>query len=169
MLLSEEDATSAVEHLARAVRMVIPAAVGVGVSLLDEQGKRLTRAATDEVVGTADDLQYDLGEGPCLTAWSTQTVQRLDDTRGDPRWPDWAWAAAELGVRSAVSVPLAYHGSSLGAMKVYATVPAAFTDQDADVLGLMAEAAATLLGAVSRRISRAGSASRSDRRWRAAR
>ena len=61
MLLSEQDATTAVHQLARAARQMFPAATGAGVSLLDEDGTRITTAATDPAVEAADAAQYELG------------------------------------------------------------------------------------------------------------
>ncbi len=46
-----------------------------------------------------------------------------------------------------LSTPLTHHGHTLGALKVYATTPSAFGETEERLLGLFAEAAATLLGA----------------------
>lgn len=46
-----------------------------------------------------------------------------------------------------LSVPLVYRGRELGALKVYATAPGAFGDAEERLLGLFADAVATLLGA----------------------
>jgi GAF domain-containing protein len=147
MLLPVQDATTAVHQLALAAQQVIGSATGAGVSLLDEHGTRTSTASTDTVVGAADAAQYELGVGPCLSAWATQEPQRIQDTTTDPRWAAWQAAAAAAGIRSALSVPLVYRGRALGAMKVYAASPAAFGDPEQRLLGLLADAAATLLGA----------------------
>lgn len=147
MLLSEQDATTAVHQLARAAHQMLPSAAGAGASLLDEDGTRVTTAATDAVVEAADALQYELRQGPCLSAWATREPQRVDDTAVDPRWARWQAHAAEAGIRSVLSVPLAYRGDGQGALKVYATTPGAFGDAEERLLILLAEAAATLLGA----------------------
>jgi GAF domain-containing protein len=75
------------------------------------------------------------------------SVQRVEDTLTETRWPGWAAAAAATGVRSVLSVPLLYRGREIGATKVYAAEPHAFTDHEEHLLGLLAVAAATLLGA----------------------
>lgn len=54
MLLSVQDATTAVHQLARAAHQTIPAAAGAGVSLLDEDGRRVSTASTDALVEAAD-------------------------------------------------------------------------------------------------------------------
>ena len=148
MFPSEEDATTAVQQVARAAHQHVPSATGAGVSLFDGAGTRVTTASTDTTVQAADDLQYRLGEGPCLSAWATTELQRIDDTAEDPRWARWQAAAAASGIRSALSTPLVHRGRCLGALKVYARAPGAFTAEEEKMLGLLADAAATLLGSV---------------------
>lgn len=147
MLLSQESAQAAAAQLARAARDLIDTAAGAGVSLIDEAGARTTTAATDTVVETADAAQYDLGQGPCLSAWATESVQRLADTATDTRWPDWSRDAADAGIASVLSAPVHYRDNCLGAMKIYATTAHAFGAREEHQLVLLASAAGTLLGA----------------------
>jgi len=85
LLLSRETVESALELIVASAAEAIPASAGAGVSLIDEEGGRTTAAASDEVVREADDLQYELGEGPCLSAWSRRAVVRVDDLSADGR------------------------------------------------------------------------------------
>ncbi|WP_053004795.1 GAF and ANTAR domain-containing protein [Kocuria sp. SM24M-10] len=148
MLLSEDGAAGAARRLAEAACVLVDDATGAGVSLLDEAGRRRTTGSTGGSVDAADALQYELGEGPCLSAWATGAAQRVEDTTEDRRWPAWSAAAAGEGIRSVLSVPLVRqeHEHALGAMKVYAAAPHAFSAREEQVLGLLAGAAATLLG-----------------------
>ena len=73
MLLSQEHAAAAVHQLAQVARALIPVAAGAGVSLLDDQGTRTSAEPTGHLMEAADALQYDLGNGPCLSAWATAT------------------------------------------------------------------------------------------------
>ncbi|MFF0991420.1 GAF and ANTAR domain-containing protein [Kocuria nitroreducens] len=151
MLLSQERATAAVHQLAQVAKDLIPSAAGAGVSLIDANGTRTSAGATDGLVESVDALQYGLREGPCLTAWATETPQRINDTTDDDRWPEWTAAAVRSGIRSMISVPLMFQDRCLGAMKVYATVGDAFTVHEEQQLGLLAAAAATLLGSAQTR------------------
>ncbi len=119
----------------------IPAAAGAGIGLLHPAGGRATHAATAPLVSAADELQYRLDEGPCLSAWRAGEVVRVPDVRSDRRWPHWAAAAADLGVGAALSVPLEDGGGSL---HVYAATPGAFDDRDELLLRLLAHAATAL-------------------------
>lgn len=168
MLLSQPDAAAAVEQLARVAHGLVSSAAGAGTSVLDAEGRRTSTGATNRVVAAADALQYEIGEGLCLSAWASSSVQRVDDTATEDRWATWCAAVQGLGVRSVLIVPLVYKDRTIGAMKVYATTAGRFDSQDEHRLLLLAGAAATLLGAaqsadVPRRLSAGLQAALSDR------
>ncbi|MFE7631677.1 GAF and ANTAR domain-containing protein [Kocuria sp. NPDC057446] len=146
MLLSRQNATAAVDQLAQVARAVIGTAVGAGASLFESPGGARSKGATDALTAAADALQYELGEGPCLDAWISGVSVRSDDTAEEDRWPDWCAAAHGAGIRSVLSTPLVFGGRQLGAMKVYARDPDAFSVEDEGTLGLLAGAVAVLLG-----------------------
>lgn len=147
MLLGVDEAEDAVRQLALAARNMISSAVGAGASLMDASGACASKATTDRIAALADERQYELGEGPCLSAWGSRSVQRIDDTSLETRWPQWCATASELGLRSSVSVPLVHREHAIGALKVYSGTTGAFSVQDEQQLFLLAGAAATLLGA----------------------
>jgi GAF domain-containing protein len=118
------------------------------VTLVDGRGRKTTSAATDPVVGAADSRQYELDQGPCLSAWRDRAVYRIDDMDADRRWPDWARAAAQLGLRSSVSAPLVAGAESLGAIKVYSGEPLAYDLRTERLLTMFAAQAAVLLANV---------------------
>jgi GAF domain-containing protein len=145
LLLTEQTAQQAVDDLAEAARSVIDGAEGAGVSLI-MGGDRTSVGYTDSYVLTADRLQYDLSEGPCLTAWATGEAQIIDDTTTDGRWKRWNAAAAEAGIRSCATVPLIRGKEPIGALKTYSRTPNAFGSADTRVLSNLATSAAALLG-----------------------
>lgn len=148
LLLTEETVQHAVDLLAEAARDLIPGATGAGVSLI-HRGQRTSTGATDYLVTRADELQYELSEGPCLSAWSTATPVRADDTTSeDQRWPRWAAAAAAMSVRSCQSVPLIQGRTTIGAMKVYSTEAGAFDGATEKALTRFSVPAAALLSHV---------------------
>ncbi|HST71084.1 GAF and ANTAR domain-containing protein [Kocuria rosea] len=168
MLLSRESAATAVEQLAEVAQDVVDSAIGAGASMIDDQGHTMSTGATDAVAEAADTLQYELGEGPCLSAWATEALQRVDDTATETRWRRWCAEVLPLGVRSAMSAPMLYKGRCIGALKVYTTTADGFTAADERRLSLLAAAAATLLGAAQtseapRKLSEALRTALSDR------
>jgi GAF domain-containing protein len=145
LLLTEEKVDRAVQLLARAIKDAIPGTVGAGVSLLDARGRRTSAGFTDHIVKQADALQYQLGQGPCLTAWAAEETILVDDVQTDPRWPQWSAAVTALPVRSVVSAPLISGKECLGALKIYSPLPSAYGADTRRLLEQFAAPAATLL------------------------
>jgi GAF domain-containing protein len=144
LVLSRETVQTALELVTKLAATTTPGSMGAAVTVVDDSGKR-SRAASNQSVERADALQYELDEGPCLTAWRTQEVVRIDDTTTDGRWPRWNEAASTMGVRSVLSAPLLGTGEPIGAMKVYSARPLSYGPHEEHVLLLLAEQAAILL------------------------
>jgi GAF domain-containing protein len=144
LVLSRETVDSALELVTRLAATASGGTMGAGVTVVDEHGRR-SRAATNNAVQRADASQHDLGEGPCLTAWRTGELVRVDDTVKDDRWPRWTEAVQPLGVRSVLSAPLVVAGESIGAMKVYCQRPSNYGPHEEQVMRLLADQAAILL------------------------
>jgi GAF domain-containing protein len=144
LVLSRETVDTALELVTSLAVSTTAGTLGAGVTVVDEHGKR-SRAASNEAVEQADSLQYELDEGPCLTAWRTGQVVRIDDTATDSRWPRWNEEVQRLGVRSVLSAPLVAADESIGAMKVYCERPLNYGPQDEHVMRLLAGQAAILL------------------------
>jgi GAF domain-containing protein len=103
----------------------IPGAESTSTTLV-RGDKAFTAAYFGEMALTADEFQYERGYGPCMDAGRAGVVIRIDDMRTEQRWPDYAARVLEVGVRSSLSVPLPYQGSTIGALNVYSSVPGAF-------------------------------------------
>jgi GAF domain-containing protein len=143
LLLSEETVATALGLVSSLALDTVPGAVGAGVSIMDERGRR-SSGSTDARVQRADALQYELDEGPCLAATAGRQLVRVDDLTTDRRWPRWAAAVAPLGLRAAMSAPLVAGDTSLGALKVYAERPGTF-DVSTERRLTMASAQAAIL------------------------
>lgn len=145
LLLSQETVRTALDLVTTLAAETVPGSDGAGVTLVDERGRRSSRASTDARVGQADALQYELDQGPCLTAAARRSVVRVDDVRTDGRWPEWCRAVEAVGVRSAVSAPLVAGDRALGAIKVYASQPGVYDSRSERLLSLFAAQAAVLV------------------------
>jgi GAF domain-containing protein len=144
ILLSRETVDTALELVTTLAATATAGTLGAAVTVVDEHGKR-SRAATDQATEQADALQYELDEGPCLTAWRGGDLVRVDDTTTDRRWPRWNEAVNGLGVRSVLSAPLMVGDESIGAMKVYSERQMNYGPQEEQVLRLLASQAAIFL------------------------
>jgi putative methionine-R-sulfoxide reductase with GAF domain len=148
LLLTEEKVDRAVQLLAEGIRDAFPGSSGAGVSLLDVQGRRTSTGATDPVVLQADQAQYELGQGPCLTAWATERTVVIQDTAAEDRWPLWSEAIRDTSIRSVISSPLIAGTTCIGALKIYSSQPAAYDATVARTLEKLAFPAATLLDSI---------------------
>ncbi|MFS0700657.1 GAF and ANTAR domain-containing protein [Cellulomonas sp. 179-A 4D5 NHS] len=145
LLLSEDTVGTTLDLLTSVATHAVPGAAGAGVTLSGPSGGRRSVAASADLVLTVDALQYELDEGPCLTAWADRTVVRAQDLDADARWPRWTPAARAAGVHAVLSVPLVGGNAAVGALKVYGVAPDAFTAGDEQVLALLAAQAAVLV------------------------
>jgi transcriptional regulator with GAF, ATPase, and Fis domain len=163
-LLSLEDSlTRVAEYAVKA----IPGAEGAGLTLI-EQNRSDTIVATADFVSEIDDIQYGLGQGPCITAAADAKTVMSGSLGGDKRWPKFGSKVARLGVHSVVSLPLITEEGVVGAMNVYAhgknsftenagrigelfAVPAAIAVQNAQVLAQTKRLASQLQAALSAR------------------
>ena len=108
------------QRMCRAAARNLPAA-GVGVSLVNDDGVLITAAASDPTSVVVEELQFTLGEGPCLAAFASRRpvlVPDLNETTSTT-WPAYAVAALEHGVRSVFAFPLQIGVMRLGALDVY--------------------------------------------------
>ncbi len=97
----------------------IPGAEGAGLTLL-EADRHQTVVATDPFVSQVDDVQYGLGEGPCVSAVAQGRTFTSGNLGGEPQWPHFGPRVGRLGVHSALSLPLLLPDQVLGALNVYA-------------------------------------------------
>lgn len=101
-----------------------------GITMVRAGGALSTLAATDPVSVAADELQHELGEGPCADSSWTRQALISEDLRADPRWPTWAPKAADLGISSILAVPLASSTRRIGALNLFSKRPREFSDED---------------------------------------
>jgi GAF domain-containing protein len=151
LMLSAETVTGALQVLTQLAQETIAGATGAGVSLMTDAGHRTSTAATSDVVMEADNLQYRLDQGPCLSARNERRTVRIDDIDADLRWPRWSEAVRPLQLRSALSTPLVSGDQVLGAVKVYSELPDAFDERSGRLLHGFAETAAVLLANMATR------------------
>jgi hypothetical protein len=119
----------------------IPGADGAGLTLL-EHDRADTIVATTEFVRQVDDIQYSLGEGPCISAARDGRTFQSGSLGGEQRWPRFGAKVARLGVHSVLSLPLLTPDGVFGAMNVYAHGKGVFDHRAASIGELFAVPAA---------------------------
>ncbi|MBO0871194.1 MAG: GAF and ANTAR domain-containing protein [Micromonosporaceae bacterium] len=111
----------------------VPGAQEAALSVIEGRRGVRTRAGSAEFAYQVDQVQYDTGEGPCLTSLSEQCTVRLSDVATETRWPSFTPRAAELGVGSMLAVQLYVEQDNLGALNLYSRQAGAFTDESEQV------------------------------------
>jgi transcriptional regulator with GAF, ATPase, and Fis domain len=112
--------------------------------LVVRNGTVRTIAATHDLARRSDQIQGELGEGPCLNAViEEEPVFRIADmAAAAARWPRYAPAARELGIGSAMGFWLFTEDENLGALNLYSYRPNAFGKRTEHVGWLLAAHAA---------------------------
>jgi GAF domain-containing protein len=115
----------------------IVGADGAGVMLMSGDVPRGSLCTTNEVSHLIEELQYSLGEGPCVDAYQQDQVVAEPDL-ADPvtvRWLAFTPPALQAGVRAVFGFPLRVGAVRLGALNLYRGQPGSLSgDQHADAL-----------------------------------
>lgn len=84
------------------------------------EGDRVaTFGGTDDRINPIDQNQYDTGRGPCVDAVREETVRYFNGSLDEPRWRQFAEAAAAEGIYSVFSFPLKAKDEVIGALNFY--------------------------------------------------
>jgi hypothetical protein len=110
---------------------------GAGVMLMSGEVPRGSLCTSDAVSQLIEELQYTLGEGPCVDAYRQDRVVAEPDL-ADPvrrRWLAFTPAALQAGARAVFGFPLRVGTVRLGALNLYRDRPGPLSgDQHADAL-----------------------------------
>ena len=125
---------------------LIPRAQDAAVSR-GRRGVFETVGQTSELPLRVDQIQYDLGSGPCVDAALEQCIYRTGDLAADQRWPEFGRrAAAEYGIHSMLSTRLFLEGDDMvAALNLYSAVRDAFEESDETVALMLATHASTAM------------------------
>lgn len=117
---------------------------GAGIMLMSGDAPRGSICTTNAVSDRLEQLQYELGEGPCVDAHNTYRPVLEPDLAepAKPRWPAFSGPALDAGARAVFGFPLQVGAVRVGALNLYHDQPGALDDgQHADAL-VMADVAA---------------------------
>ena len=117
---------------------------GAGIMVFEGDLPRGSVCTTGPVSALIEDLQYTLGEGPCVNAHTLgEPVAEADLAAADiSRWPAFCPPAVGGGARAVFGFPVRIGAVRLGALNLYRDQPGTLSDdQHADAL-VMADVAA---------------------------
>ncbi|MFI7387184.1 GAF and ANTAR domain-containing protein [Streptomyces sp. NPDC049813] len=135
-LLDTESLEEFLRTLAEATARLTPCD-GVGVTL-ERDGRPLTVVSLGAVAPKLDEKQYGQDDGPCLQSLRQGEEISVADMLRETRWGDYPAYALSSGIRSSLSLPIAPHTDTAGALNLYAAPPDGFADVDLAALRSLA-------------------------------
>jgi hypothetical protein len=121
---------------------------GAGIMLMSEDLPRGAVRTTNKVSDLIEQLQFELGEGPCVDACQEDRPILEPDLAAPrvPRWLAFSEPAVKAGVRAIFGFPLEVGAFRLGALNLYCDRPGPLSDeQHADALVMANIVAQSLL------------------------
>ncbi len=121
---------------------------GAGVALMTAAGPSgVVLAATDSRARELEELQFALGEGPCVGAsGSGHPVLEADLTvTGPARWPRFGAAVRAAGARAVFAFPLRVGATRVGVLDLYRDTPGPLTDTELTEALAFADAATVVI------------------------
>lgn len=104
---------------------------GAGIMLIAEDGPQGSVCSSDGVSAAIEELQFTLGEGPCIDAYRDDLPVLEPDLRNPAitRWSLFAPAAIEAGAGAVFGFPLQVGAARLGALNLHTAAAGALTDE----------------------------------------
>lgn len=121
---------------------------GAGIMLMSADVPQGSVCTTDDVSALIEDLQFELGEGPCVDAHQQSRPVFEPDlvAPATPRWLAFTGPAVEAGARAVFGFPLQLGAIHLGALNLYRDRAGRLSDeQHADALVVANVAARAVL------------------------
>ncbi len=118
---------------------------GAGVMLMTNGDQSGSLAVSDQVSNVLEELQFTLGEGPCIDACDSQLPVFEPDllAPASDRWPAFAGPAIEAGARAVFGFPLRSGSVRLGALEVHLDHPGDLRPSQVADATVMADVIAT--------------------------
>jgi hypothetical protein len=120
---------------------------GAGIMLMAGDVQQGSVCSSNDVSALIEELQYTLGEGPCVDAYrEDRPMLEPDLARRSDRWLAFTPPAVAAGARAIFGFPLQVGGIRLGALNLYRDQPGPMTEEQyADSLVLAGLAAQAVL------------------------
>jgi transcriptional regulator with GAF, ATPase, and Fis domain len=146
-LAAEPDVARTLQRIVDLAVETIDGCEGAGL-LIVSRGKILAGSWSDEAVHAVEQLEYEIGEGPCIDAILSEPTFETDLRDQAERWPTFVAHAVAAGFESILAFRLFAAEDILGALNLYSRSRGAF-DEAARAFGgvYAAHAALALAGA----------------------
>lgn len=132
LLALDGEQVSLPDRLVAACLSALPVS-GVGVALMTAAGPSgVVLAVTDERARQLEELQFALGEGPCVEAsgGARPVLEPNLVATGAPRWPRFGAAVLDAGVHAVFAFPMRVGAIRVGVLDLYRDTPGQLSSPD---------------------------------------
>ena len=135
---------SILDHLVHRIVTILPV-TSAGVTLIEPGRDPRYVAASDNAALRFEQVQTDLGEGPCLLAYRSGRPVSVPDLARDDRFPTFGPAAVESGMSAVFTFPLHHGHRRLGALDLYRESPGELDSRDMEAAETLASVTSAYL------------------------
>jgi diguanylate cyclase (GGDEF)-like protein len=132
------------DHLVERIVDVLPI-TAAGVTVISPGSGPRYVAASDASALRFEELQTELGEGPCFAAYHTGKSVVVVDLRDEVRFPTFVPRALAVGLAAVFTFPLRNGDERLGALDLYRSTPGRLDAEAMDAAQTLADVAAAYL------------------------
>jgi diguanylate cyclase (GGDEF)-like protein len=132
------------DHLVKRIVDIMPI-TAAGVTLITTALDPHYIAASQDSAMRWEQLQSELGEGPCLAAYNSGNAISVPDLRSEDRFPKFSPRAIRLGLTAVFTFPLRHHDSPLGALDLYRDTAGPLSAEHLRVAQTLADVASAYL------------------------
>jgi diguanylate cyclase (GGDEF)-like protein len=132
------------DHLVQRIVDVLPV-TAAGVTLISPDTDPRYLAASNDSALRYEELQTELGEGPCLEAYQTGKAVAVPDLREELRFPKFAAQALEAGLMAVFTFPMHHDNEQLGALDLYRDTAGPLDAAEMEAAQTLADVAAAYL------------------------
>lgn len=131
---------------------VVPGCDHACVTTIRAGGRTVSEAATSEVARRFDELEWDIGEGPCVDAIREERFEFDPDITSHASWPRLARRVLEeLPIRGMAGYRIVAAERKVGALNLLSETPGALTEEAGTLGAIVAAFASVALAAANER------------------
>ena len=132
------------DHLVKRIVDILPI-TAAGVTLISPNLAPRYVAASNDSALRYEELQTELGEGPCLEAYQTGSAVAVPDLRDELRFPKFTEQALAAGMMAVFTFPLHHDDEQLGALDLYRDTAGALNEAQMEAAQTLADVASAYL------------------------
>jgi hypothetical protein len=136
--------TAAFERLCTGSVELLPVS-GMGAMVMSGGQHGGTLFSSDSRAHTMEQLQFSLGEGPCLDSYNEQRPVLVSELSGDRSWPAFTPAAIDAGLGAIFAFPLQAFEARVGAFDFYRDQPGPLEEDEVEAGLRLAEVGTRLV------------------------